>query len=396
MKKIVFFSMFLLLGFGIESCSNTDLDSSINEPNQSVTDNTSDVINNLEFSFEAKTRAEGEQFAYPDYYCGSYLKDGILIIKVKGINLKEYENDLIQRCKSDNFIIEEGTNTMNELLQVRDFINSKDEMGIWGELGISACGIDSKEGKVVVMLEELTEANINKFKNEVVDSPLIKFLQLSFSEDDASLDNISEANSFSITPTAMIPGEGFYCAQGGGVVGYRCVYKTKPCIVTAGHTIKAVGNKMKDNQDLTTVLGTCTECDATGYDLAVCTLADNVSSSNTFKYNNTTVTIVDGTYDNVKKDNMVAFKGFYHSGSGKTIIEKTKISGRTFTEFAAATYDSQEGDSGGLVFNPSNKKAVGIHVASATVTADGISQKCGVFLPCSAIKWKYGTLPKNN
>ena len=32
--------------------------------------------------------------------------------------LEEYEKDLTQRCKSENFIIEEGTTTMNELLSV--------------------------------------------------------------------------------------------------------------------------------------------------------------------------------------------------------------------------------------------------------------------------------------
>lgn len=168
------------------------------------------------------------------------------------------------------------------------------------------------------------------------------------------------------------------------------------CIVTAGHTVKAVGNKIIDTQDLTTKLGECIECDVTGHDLAVCTLVDKVSSSNIFKYNNTTIQIVDGTYDNVKKDNMIALKGFYHSGPGKIIVEKTKLSGRTFTEFAVATYKSQDGDSGGLIFSPNTKRAVGIHIASGEIKVDGTFQKAGAFLPCSAIKWKYGTLPKNN
>ncbi|WP_270290698.1 hypothetical protein [Bacteroides thetaiotaomicron] len=396
MKKILFLSAFLFLGFGLNSCSDTDLNSPTNEENQPVENNTNDIINNLESSFEVKARAEGEQVSYPDYYCGSYFKDGILVIKVKGTNIKDYKKDLEQRCKSHLFIIEEGVNTMNELLQVRDFINSKDEIGVWKKLGISACGIDPKDGKVVVMLEDASEANINNFKNEVINSPLIKFWQLSFSEGNTSLESNKQTSSLAITPTPMIPGADFYCAQGGGSVGYRCVYKTKPCIVTAGHTVKAVGNKIIDTQDLTTKLGECIECDVTGHDLAVCTLVDKVSSSNIFKYNNTTIQIVDGTYDNVKKDNMIALKGFYHSGPGKIIVEKTKLSGRTFTEFAVATYKSQDGDSGGLIFSPNTKRAVGIHIASGEIKVDGTFQKAGAFLPCSAIKWKYGTLPKNN
>lgn len=96
-----------------------------------------------------------------------------------------------------------------------------------------------------------------------------------------------------------------------------------PALYNAKINYSPVGNKMLDNQDYKTELGSCVECDATGYDLAVCTLASNVSSSNTFDYNNATITIVDGTFDNVKKDNMVAFKGFYHRGPGKIIVEKT-------------------------------------------------------------------------
>lgn len=146
-----------------------------------------------------------------------------MVIKVKGTNIKDYKKDLEQRCKSHLFIIEEGVNTMNELLQVRDFINSKDEIGVWKKLGISACGIDPKDGKVVVMLEDASEANINNFKNEVINSPLIKFWQLSFSEGNTSLESNKQTSSLAITPTPMIPGADFYCAQGGGSVGYRCV-----------------------------------------------------------------------------------------------------------------------------------------------------------------------------
>ena len=172
MKRILFLSTFVFLGFRLNSCSDTDLDSPVNETNQPVENNTSDIINNLESSFEVKTRTEGEQTSYPDYYCGSYFKDGILVV---------------QRCKSNQFIIEEGVNTMNELLQIRNFINSKDEIGVWKKLGISACGIDSKDEKVIVMLEDVSEMNITNFKNEVINSPLIKFCQLSFSKDNASV-----------------------------------------------------------------------------------------------------------------------------------------------------------------------------------------------------------------
>lgn len=87
MKRILFLSTFVFLGFRLNSCSDTDLDSPVNETNQPVENNTSDIINNLESSFEVKTRTEGEQTSYPDYYCGSYFKDGILVIKVKGTKI---------------------------------------------------------------------------------------------------------------------------------------------------------------------------------------------------------------------------------------------------------------------------------------------------------------------
>ena len=52
MKRILFLSTFVFLGFRLNSCSDTDLDSPVNETNQPVENNTSDIINNLESSFE--------------------------------------------------------------------------------------------------------------------------------------------------------------------------------------------------------------------------------------------------------------------------------------------------------------------------------------------------------
>lgn len=182
MKMILFVGVLLSLGGGVKSCSNAGLNSSIKDANQWTVNNINDVINNLESSFETQTGAGEYRLVYPDYYCGSYVKDSVLAIKVKGVDWEAYKKDLVQRCKSRNFIIEEGVNTMNELLLVRDVVNSKDDMGGWKALGISACGIDPKEGKVVVMMQELSEANINKFKKEVIDSPLVKFGELSFDE----------------------------------------------------------------------------------------------------------------------------------------------------------------------------------------------------------------------
>lgn len=52
MKKILFLSAFLFLGFGLNSCSDTDLNSPTNEENQPVENNTNDIINNLESSLK--------------------------------------------------------------------------------------------------------------------------------------------------------------------------------------------------------------------------------------------------------------------------------------------------------------------------------------------------------
>lgn len=52
MKRILFLSTFVFLGFRLNSCSDTDLDSPVNETNQPVENNTSDIINNLESSLK--------------------------------------------------------------------------------------------------------------------------------------------------------------------------------------------------------------------------------------------------------------------------------------------------------------------------------------------------------
>ena len=43
MKRILFLSTFVFLGFRLNSCSDTDLDSPVNETNQPVENNTSDI-----------------------------------------------------------------------------------------------------------------------------------------------------------------------------------------------------------------------------------------------------------------------------------------------------------------------------------------------------------------
>lgn len=131
--------------------------------------------------------------------------------------------------------------------------------------------------------------------------------------------------------------------------------------------------------------------DLTGYDLAVCTIKNSFTNSNTFTFMNSTITLVSNTYQvSVANKTKVGCKTFYSNKGQETAtvyLTDVELKGRTQKAFALAAYKAQNGDSGCLVFCPNNNQAVGIHVADGN---NGYS----AYLPCKYINMKFGTLPK--
>lgn len=350
---------------------------------------------NLESSFRPLVRSsEDDSYknVYPDYYCGYYGEDDKLIILVKDISDKSCREDLEHRCATSNFELKQADLSMNELENIRNVISDSKTNGIWDKYHITGCGVDVKENKVLILVDDISNSNIEALKNEFFDYKLIlKFLKFELKENDV--------NEYSLSPVAdvdstvpIIPGAGYYATGGsGGTVGYKTIYKTKPCFVTTAHSVGSKGNTIKDIADYTSKVATVTEYDLSGYDLAVCTIESGFANSNTFTFMGSSVSLVSGTYQvSIANKTKVGCKTFYSNKGQETATVyfiDVELKGRSQRAFALAAYKAQDGDSGSLVFCPDNNQAVGIHVADG---GNGYS----AYLPCKYINMKFGTLPK--
>lgn len=104
-----------------------------------------DIGKNLIESFKASPSRSSTDLVYPDYYAGTYIQeDGNLVVLIKGDHSK-YRNAIIQRAKSNNFILKEGLFSMNELLTTLDvlkvFMFDENNKSTLKELGLECCGL---------------------------------------------------------------------------------------------------------------------------------------------------------------------------------------------------------------------------------------------------------------
>lgn len=147
-------------------------------PEASCEISTSDLLQNLAHSFlpvvYTDTALDLELFVYPNYYCGYYINKDRVVILVKEGDIDIYRQDLISRCKSANFEIQTRKYSMNEILEVEKKISNTDKMFI-EQLKVCFWGMDSEKNTLIVALEDISVANINKFKFMVVDAPFLEF-----------------------------------------------------------------------------------------------------------------------------------------------------------------------------------------------------------------------------
>lgn len=192
----------------------------------------SDLLMNLERSFLPQARSNAaldpELFIYPDYYCGNYLKGDKVVILVKANNVETYKNDLLKRCKTDNFEIEIRDYSMNEILKVRNKLSNIGEVTL-KQLGVCFWGIDPEYNTLEIVLENLSNDKINKIKSLIGNVPFLRFSK----------------GSKVIFEEEVNPGTSFYedAGKGYGSIGFRCTYKTKQgFFITSGHVMKNAMN----------------------------------------------------------------------------------------------------------------------------------------------------------
>lgn len=283
--------------------------------------------------------------SFVENYGGAYIDDnGNLVVYLKNTDnnsvrrLKEIDSDVV--IKSCQYSFNELTGIMNQLNNYK-----LDGTGEFADQ-FNYYKLSDSENKIIVELEELTDENIAKFKENVCNSTAITFEQAT----DDGVDEVDINAGSQITSTSSSASVG-YRAKRNGVVG----------IVTAAHFVKS-GDTVKANG---TKIGTCEVSTYSGAVDAAFVKITNGTPTNTIDGMGTTLSTTisePGVGTVINKRGMTT-----GATSGKVVSTNASwtINGVTFTNLTSATYDADSGDSGGIVYSyvssTGKRLTLGIH-----------------------------------
>lgn len=358
LMKNFLFTLVLLLSLCFLGCTEKTLNDSSEQQNEYPVLSAGDILNNLGSSFKTQTRSgiSEPDFIYPDYYGGGYLDvDGNVVVLVKG-SKDEYVGEFQRRTLSSNVVVKECLYSYNELVQFNELITKKfmDESLREG-LHWTSVGIDTEANRIVVGIIGCTEQAIANFKSMVLDSDVVIFKEGGEGVLDSSVDlggNISYLDA-------------------GGSLGYRARGTGGSGFVTAGHCVPKVGGFVYIDGSYGA------DCKNTQYagsfDGAFCLLRSGYSVSNVTKYGKVVVKAELVPLANMKNTTIVmegrstakASSGIVSSVSESQTFTKNLpgIGNKTYTisNLIYSSYPSAGGDSGGIVYDKSSSKVVGVH-----------------------------------
>lgn len=401
MKTKILLGCFLI-GTLLASCSEKMNESEgESTPAKSVSlDESFKVYGNLDGSFITGISRNANDVVYPDYYGGSYIDDNGGLVIMTTDSIKSVWDDLKSRTKSSNFEIRQCKYSLNELqdlnLKLGKIFENRE---LANELKWISVGIDIKNNKVSVDLEDCSTQAVDLFKKKVLDSPMLKFNEMSpvvfDSESTIVADSIKVPFRAAVKSNVHLGSQ--YSSVGNKAaddatkvrfvasVGCRAMRSTSSGyehgFVTAAHCLPKLG--MKINVGLTdTYLGTVTSVKLNATSDAAFVAVDYD------KYYPTNVTLRTKTalYDQVLKNaSLVGYEVCIEGQKTPNVVKAkvtelnkklhvTKWTPAGQADFYAnnlvyGTFTSSqtsEGDSGAIVYV--NGYVAGIHCASAGTT----------------------------
>lgn len=190
---------------------------------------------NLNSSFESFSITRSLVYeTYPDYYGGCFVDDNRNIVILSKEDNEKVRQDLVQRLGTDNFLIRLCAYSYNELKdvyrQIQNFWLNDANDKICNRATLVCFGINDVSNTVEINLLNCSDENIQLFKNNVLDSPMISFAK-AHGEIEITMD---------INPAAEIRSKGYAAS-----VAYRAMKSGgKYGFVTAGHFV-SVGDTVK-------------------------------------------------------------------------------------------------------------------------------------------------------
>lgn len=359
MRKLLFKCLILSAIFTMVGCSNDLNDVEINK--QKIDDSelqAAELGMNLMESFKASPLKSSSDMVYPDYYCGAYINADKKFVVLVNDNSNNVQENLILRTKGSNFIVENATFTMNELLETIDILNElffdKTKESFLSDIGLKGFGIIPSENRVFVELKNCSDNNISLFKNRVLNSPMLKF---------------TPSKGDVVAEETIAPGSGLK-ATSTGSFGYRARLNGQTGLVTAGHVARSVGVNVYKDFDVpypSELIGTCAATQIGGsVDAAFIRLTGSYTAGNYTAWGTTISSVVEPAYQGatVYKEGK---NGFSTGSITATNVSKTinfpSGGSATLWGLIEASYSSAGGDSGGIIYSGSNN-ILGTHEGS--------------------------------
>lgn len=176
-SKNLYFTIFslILLGF-ISSCAENSnkcrpsYASNIEQLNEKLYDSYANVA-------VRKNNTTSDNIITPEYFGGSYVKANKLIVMVKNGSPKGIE-DIKKRLGTDSNVTFVSCTYSLQELKAKLQVSFAKKAALRDEIGWVAVGIRPIQNRIVVYLNNASNKNISKFKNEICNSDKIIFDQL--------------------------------------------------------------------------------------------------------------------------------------------------------------------------------------------------------------------------
>ncbi len=310
-------------------------------------------------SFKSSPNPSSETYNYPGYYGGCYVnKEGKLVILISG-NPKVHRKEFVQRCGSENIVLEKCKYPyvvlLNQMNRITEYHKNTPNNNIIG------FGLIDNKNIIEIFLEDFNDDKILKLKQEIGNSPFFIFKKGEFI-------NLEQSGANQLLPGDIV----FNPSNAFSSFGYRAKLandNTKVGMVVAGHSFKLNDNVIYN----TAIIGKCIKrsFDGSKADASFAEIinqaflpSNNISCGGVLSSVNKSVGINGVVY--LCGANSDLQKGTVSSTS-RTITTTRDGIKYTIYDLVEASYDSDYGDSGGIIFaigTDNIRYTVGIHSGS--------------------------------
>lgn len=399
----------LMCGMALSSCTDRLQEAASISLNPKIKSETGFKASlNLENSF-ISTRSTEPTPIYPDYYGGGYISDNdeLVVLVKKGYDKENAKIEFQSRSKSSNILIKECDYSFNELMDLNTKLGNVfcSNNNLVKDLGWFSVGLLPIENRISVCLFDCSENNIQRFKSEVSDSPMIIFEEISNINYDTEIQEVTDSIAIKEKATSMTnvhagsqinrigkatnnKGE-IIDAILNGSVGFRAMMGNEHGFITAAHCAPEVNMKFNFGSS-TDYLGKVTKTaifqkvdaafvavDYTKYyPTNVTQWSKTTYQSKCLKTDNflnsiaNQSMIVEGQSTKkaikikvYKLHNTQSVQGFASTGK-PTFFPVSEV---VYANFTVPSDTTKSGDSGGIVYTQTGAYLGGIHIGKATL-----------------------------